>query len=94
MRYGAHICNPSTPEMEGGRLRVQDHPQIHSELGARLGYMSPWPQNNRKRLETQIRCPYSKKKKKKLSPGLGTGGVYGSVVKHLPNKQVKGMGSI
>lgn len=36
-----HAYDPSTQEMEARRLGVQDHPQLHSEFEATLGYMTP-----------------------------------------------------
>ena len=35
----AHICDPSTWEMEAGRSSVQGQAQPHHELKASLGYM-------------------------------------------------------
>lgn len=34
-----HACNLSTLEVEAEKSEVQDHPQLHSEFKASLGYM-------------------------------------------------------
>lgn len=38
---GVLACNPMTLEVESGGSGVQGHPQLHEEIEASLGYMSP-----------------------------------------------------
>lgn len=39
LRMVAHICNPSTREVDAGRTEVQGYPQLQNESEDSLGYM-------------------------------------------------------
>lgn len=55
--HSAAHCNPTTLETEPGGPEIQDHPQLHREIGASLDYMRPCRVERRGRkegLETEL----------------------------------------
>lgn len=43
----AYTRNPSTQDSESGVLQVQGHPQLQGQFKATLGYLRPWPKQNK-----------------------------------------------
>lgn len=76
-----HVCNPSTWEVKAEKSRVKGYPQLHSKLGANLGYMRPCLKTKTEQLYIRLR---DGKEKAEGSSASGTQGPYGKQVQGPP----------